>query len=312
VPVSRASLTLAAILAALAVVPALADSPPFYVSTWGTLGTAPGQFDHCGGIATDGQGHVYVTDQHNYRVEAFDLHGNYILEFPTGDISFPTGITLGPNYVVYTVMNHTHVVAMNANTGAPLGQFGVPGAELFYPVGVATDAAGNVYIADYGNVRVDKYTAAGVYLFSWGTSGGPYGITVDNAGAVYVAEWGTNRVEKFTSTGAFITFWGTSGTGPGQFDGPEGMDVDPSGNVYVVDTGNHRVQKFTSSGAFLTLWGGLGTGPGQMYSPNGVAIDEFGDIYVDEWNGSRVQKFSYNMPTPTAMTTWGRLKAAYR
>src|SRR5213592_879951 len=89
-----------------------------------------------------------------------------------------------------------------------------------------------------------------VYLTKWSTSGSPTGVAVDAGSNVYVADWSNNRIQKFTSTGTFVTTWGTSGYYAGQFQGPAGVAVDAGGNVYVADTHNHRVQKFTNNGTY--------------------------------------------------------------
>jgi len=69
-------------------------------------------------------------------------------------------------------------------------------------------------------------------------------LVADNAGNIYVVDPQNYRVQKFDSNGNFITTWGTYGSGDGQFDNPRGVAVDSSGDVYVADVGNSRVQKF--------------------------------------------------------------------
>ncbi|MBI4311130.1 MAG: HYR domain-containing protein, partial [Chloroflexi bacterium] len=69
-------------------------------------------------------------------------------------------------------------------------------------------------------------------------------IAVDQWGYVYVGDFYNHRVQKFTPAGAFLTKWGGYGSGDGQFAYPRGITVDGSGNVYVVDQYNHRIQKF--------------------------------------------------------------------
>jgi DNA-binding beta-propeller fold protein YncE len=188
-----------------------------------------------------------------------------------------------------------------------LTQWGSPGAgngQFDGPAGMAVDAAGNVYVADYGNHRVQKFTSSGTYLLQWGTQGsgpgqfnGPEGLAVDASGNVYVADFGNNRIQKFNDAGAYLTQWGSFGVGPGQFQYPLGVAVDASGSVYVADHQNFRIQKFTNTGDYLTRWGTSGTGDGQFAYPTGLAVDGSGNIYVGDtgnsgFHNNRIQKFT--------------------
>jgi tripartite motif-containing protein 71 len=89
------------------------------------------------------------------------------------------------------------------------------------------------------------------------------------------------------------------------------VGTDASGNVHVVDTGNSRIQVLSNTGAFVTQWGSQGSGPGQFDFPNDVAIDASGNIYVVDLHNERIEKFAPRA-TPTARTTWGRLKTLFR
>ena len=192
------------------------------------------------------------------------------------------------------------------------GSYGSLNGQFYDPTGVAVDSAGNVYVADFDNYRVEKFTGTGTYVTAWGcvTAGtgcpggsgpgnfeSPQFIAVDSAGNVYVTDSNNNRVEKFTGTGAYVTAWGcvtagtgcSTGSGNGQFNYPVGVAVDSSGNVYVVDGGNDRVEKFTSTGAFLTSW--TGSGAETLSGPAGVAVDSFGNVYVADSGNNRVELF---------------------
>jgi tripartite motif-containing protein 71 len=304
---------------------AWAQGPPVYLGKWGSTGTGPAQFDHPYGIAVDGFGLIYVTDQHNFRVQILLSNGFYVGEWSTGFESYPTGITVGPTEVIYVVMNHLHVVEMYNSGGTHLGTIGGPGhlpGQFYYPTAVATDAAGNVYVADSENNRVQKFTAGGAFLKAWGSSwdsGGmasgemiqPYGIVVDRAGVVFVSEYGGSRVQMFDTEGAFLGQIGSPGNNAGQFDGGEGVVTDADGHLYACDTGHDRVMKFATAGAFLTQWGTEGTGNGQFRTPSDVVIDQAGNILVVEWDGDRVQVFGTGA-TPAQQQSWGELKSRYR
>src|SRR5258708_23333053 len=58
------------------------------------------------------------------------------------------------------------------------------------------------------------------------------GVVVDSSGNVYVADNGNTRVQKFTSTGTYLTQWGSYGTGVGQFKNPIAIGIDFSNNFY--------------------------------------------------------------------------------
>ena len=72
----------------------------------------------------------------------------------------------------------------------------------------------------------------------------PPGLGSDSSGNIFVADTGNHRIQKFTSTGTFLTKWGNPGTGNGKFLFPGGVIVDPTGDVYVADSDNNRIQKF--------------------------------------------------------------------
>ena len=172
------------------------------------------------------------------------------------------------------------------------------------PVFVAVDDAGDVYVTDSGNHRVQKFDDDGTFVGQWGSYGSkdeqfnlPRGIAffggnqADPAHYVYVVDGLNNCVKKFTPSGAFLTKWGSLGSEDGQFLVPSGIAVGPSGNVYVVDASNHRVQKFSPAGGFLGKWV---SGGSQFTSALGVAVDSLERVYVADSPGAtgRVQVFS--------------------
>ncbi|MBF0564722.1 MAG: SBBP repeat-containing protein [Nitrospirae bacterium] len=177
------------------------------------------------------------------------------------------------------------------------------------PASIAVDSYGNVYVADTGNNRIQKFTSNGKFIAKWGSYGrgdgqfqSPWGIAVDSYGNVYVVDTDNYRIQKFTTDGSFVTKWGSQGTGDGQFESSYGIAVDQSGNIYVADTFNNRIQKFTPDGKFITKWGSRGSGNGQFNNPWGIAIDSSGNIYVVDSTNYRIQKFT---PDGSFVTKWG-------
>ena len=61
---------------------------------------------------------------------------------------------------------------------------------------------------------------------------------------VFVSDANLNRIQRFTAVGKLLGTWGSLGNGPGQFTSPHGVEVSAAGVIYVVDSNNHRVQSF--------------------------------------------------------------------
>jgi len=189
------------------------------------------------------------------------------------------------------------------------GSSGTGDGQFSSPWGIAVDNAGNVYVADSANNRVQKFDSSNAFVTKWGALGNgngqfynPHGIAVDNIGnAVYVVDSHNHLIQKFSLDGEFITQWGSLGRDNGQFSWPVGIAVDAAGNVYVTDL-DARIQKFSSSGEYITQWGSHGTGNGQFVHLHGIAVGPDGYVYVADWGNHRIQKFS---STGSYIAKWG-------
>jgi DNA-binding beta-propeller fold protein YncE len=183
-----------------------------------------------------------------------------------------------------------------------LGEFssgGTADGQLMWPVAIATDAEGNVYISDEALQRISIFDAQGRFLGKWGVKGSdpgmfdrPAGIAFDQDQHLLVVDGLNNRIQRYTKDGRFLGQWGRGGRGPGELNLPWGIAVDRSGAVYVADWRNDRIEKFDAQGGFLASYGTSGRGDGEFSRPSGVAVDVEGNIYIADWGNERVQVLS--------------------
>jgi YD repeat-containing protein len=180
------------------------------------------------------------------------------------------------------------------------GESSGPG-KLSAPAGIATDAEGNVWVADTGHRRIQKFNSEGEFISQFGADGAsdgqfssPRGIAVDSKGNVWVSDSVSSRVQKFNSKGEYLAKFGSYGTGNGKFNSLQGLAVDAQGHVWAVNaaSGKSRVQEFSTEGTYLSQFGTSGSADGQLMEPKGVAIDAKGNIWVADTGNNRIQKFN--------------------
>jgi trimeric autotransporter adhesin len=266
------------------------------------------------GIAVDSAGSIYIADHNNNRIRK-----------------------VTPDGVIRTV-------AGSASYGFSGDGGFATASTLTDPRGVAVDSAGNFYIADYGNYRVRKVTAAGVISTvagngstGYGGDGGsatvaqignPWSVALDSAGSLYVSDNTNCQVRKVTAAGMISTVAGIGSCGFSLADDGgqatvalisklRGITVDSSGNLYIADTSNNRVRKVTLDGVINTVGGngiqGFGGDDGpataaKMTFPHGVAIDSSGNLYIADFSNHRVRKVT---PAGVISTIAGTGTAGY-
>ncbi len=212
-------------------------------------------------------------------------------------------------------MNTSGTITTLAGTGAA-GNSGDGGAatsaQLFSPYGVAVDAAGNVYIADTFNDRIqvvntqatsmtvlgviigpgDIATVAGTGSSGYSGDGGaatsaqlnePRAVTVDAAGNLYIADTFNQVIRKVDTSGNISTVAGTGtlgyagdgGAAPSaELSGPEGVGVDAAGNLYIADGGNQRIRVVNNQATTITVLG-ISVAPGNIATVAGNGTGDF-------------------------------------
>lgn len=200
-------------------------------------------------------------------------------------------------------------------------------ASLAGPIGVAVDAAGNVYISEYSGNKIRKVNTAGIIsTFVTGLST-PVGIAVDPSGNLFIANQNAYKVMKVTPAGVMTTYAGTgvagfSGDGfpatNATMNGVTGVAADPLGNVYFCCSGDSRVRMVNSAGIISTV---AGTGvPGfsgdggpataaQLNQPYGMCADASGNVYIADNANYRIRKI--DVTTGLISTVVGTGTATY-
>jgi hypothetical protein len=261
----------------------------------GLTGSADGTgsaalFDQPQGIAVDAAGNVYVSDTNNSTIRKITAAG-----------------------VVTTLAGAAGQTGSSDGTGAS--------ARFSYPFGLAVDAVGNIYVADFDNSTVRKVTPGGAVSTLAGSAGvsgtadgqggaaqfnHPEAVSVDAAGNVYVIDTSNQTLREITAVGSVSTLAGTPGIG-GRADGtgpaasffyPGGVASTGSGTVYVADTGNHTIRAMDSPGVVTTLAGAAGvegsangTGSQALFAyPCGVASGGSGNLYIADTNNNAIRE----------------------
>jgi len=206
-------------------------------------------------ITRDGAGNIYYADYTNNVIRKIDVAGN-ISTVAGGGTVYPGDGTAATSVLLYSVL------------------------------GVVSDAAGNLYISDFGHNRVRKVNTSGIIstVAGTGTSGwtgdggaataaklnGPYGLALDPSGNLFIADRYNNRIRKVDATTGNIStvagdgFAGSSGDGgaatSARLNDPLAVAADASGNIYISDYSNYKIRKVNSGGTISTYAGSGGLG----------------------------------------------------
>jgi len=317
-------------------------------------GATLANLNHPSGVAIAPSGSVYIADTGNQVIRIVTTDGNiatYAGNNTSGagyagdngaatsaQLNTPESLVIdkaGSLYIadyanaVIRIVIPSGTIGTYAGTGSSPGFSGDGGAaasaQLNGVFGMAIDAAGNFYIADYFNYRIRKINTSNVItsiagggLVSFSGDGGPatlavmgtpYGVAVDPSGNVYFSDYENFRVRKISASGVITTIAG-NGTPGFSGDGglatkaqlyPTGLALDPSGNLYIADFVNNVVRKVFTNGTITTYAGNRGLGTGyagdgglainaQLNYPSAVALDGQGNLFIADWGNFVIRR----------------------
>jgi len=217
----------------------------------------PGALDKPEGVTTDSAQRIYVTDVSEKRCVVYDRNGKFLFAIgELGRFERPVGVALNEELKrIYIADARRHTVSVfNMQDGKFLFEFGGRGTEdgkFNFPVNLAVDKNGKVYVMDMFNFRVQIFNADGKFESKFGSVGTglgqfskPKGIAVDGEGHIYVVDAAFNNVQIFDKEGRLLLFFGEFGSRNGQFWLPAGMDIDAQDRIYVADQYNKRIDIF--------------------------------------------------------------------
>jgi sugar lactone lactonase YvrE len=237
--------------------------------------------------------------------------------------SYPEAVAADPAGIVYVsdTFNDTirkiardgEVTTLAGLAGCPGSADGTGGAARFHhPLGLALDAAGCLYVADWCNNTIRKVTPTGIVTTLAGSPGHrgtadgagsaarffyPQGIALDRESNIYVADSGNDAIRKVTPSGVVTTFAGTCGGGgladgagdAAEFYNPRALAIDGKGNLYVADRGNGAVRKITPRGIVTTLTRRDG---GRFAGISGVTVDRAGNVCVADTDNNAIRQLT--------------------
>lgn len=227
---------------------------------WGRLVSEKGGLRTPSAVAVDAAGYVLVAEAESGSVSVFDSGWRRVFELGRGDGEFqlPNDIAIDPDPAspfVYVSDGRANLVKVFAANWSPAGSFGGLGraaGQLDFPAAVHVSAAGEVFVADQNNDRIQVFARDGSFKRCFGGRGGSFttrfgrtqGITSDGQGRLYVADAFQGYVQVFDAAGVLLSQIGSFGAGPGQLRTPAGLVIDKDNRLFVASTNSGRLEVY--------------------------------------------------------------------
>ena len=259
------------------------------------------------GVAVNDRGQTVVAEREDNCISIFSASGKRIKTFGSlgcgaGQLNTPYGLALSATGQILVCEFSNHRVQVFSPVGDSVKRIGTQGngrLQFNRPVGITVHPHTNmIYVADYGNNRVQILNANFTFFSTFGDRGScdgkfinPYDIAFDKAGNVFVADSYNGRIQVFTAGGEYIRQFGKKGKCEGELEDPKGIAIDFEDTIYVCDWGSNRISLFTRDGHFLRSFGTRERQAGKFSNLSGIAIAKNGTVYVSDFSSNCVQVF---------------------
>lgn len=266
-------------------------------STW-VLPSAGTRIPAPRAMYTDEDDIVYVLDDAG-RVLLYSADGEVVNTWfmPEHKNGRPEGIVKLQDGRIAVADTHYHRVVFFHEDGtveSMLGEKGREAGQFVYPVSIAQDPAGFVYVGEYGDKqRIQKFTPDGTFVTEFGEHGidpgqfqRPSGI-VWNEGRVFAVDAFNNRIQVFQDTGEFVEVLALPEDVPA-FEFPYDIRGGANGRLYVVENKAARVTVMKTDGQVIGQYGVPGRGEGGFFNPWSLTVLSDGRILVADTGNHRI------------------------
>lgn len=224
-----------------------------------------------------------------------------VIDFVLGEdeapLSAPFGVHADKERVFTTDIVHKALYVFDKKENEIIKIDGSKKEKFLYPIDVATDSRGNIFVSDSVRAKIFVFEKDGDYSYTIAPKvlQRPVGIAISpDDKKLYIVDALSSQVHVTTLKGELIGSIGKRGLGEGEFNRPTFIDVGGDGKLYVADSMNHRVQILDRDGKFIRKFGQLGDEIGCFGSPRGISIDSENNIYVSDTMFNNIQIFNQN------------------
>lgn len=265
------------------------------------LGTADERriFTKPWGIASNGEGKVYITDAPRMAIIIFDMNERSVSIIE--EVENPFGIAVDKEGYLYVSSRKYHSIMVFDGDGKAIRSFGEN--NLTGPAGLGIDRErGLLYCVDIQDHDVKVFTLDGAFLYTIGKRGNgdgefnfPTDVDVGSDGQIVVADSMNARIEVFDREGKFVRAFGERGIGTSGFQIIKGVAVDSEDHIYVTDTMASHFKIFSMEGDLLLVVGGPSSAhvPGGFNLPMDIDIDKNDGIYIIDQLNVSFQVYQY-------------------